>query len=57
MDALLDNVIPVLVLNALHHVTAQLIDERDLLVSGDLIEDLLDDTAAVEVHRELVDAA
>merc|ERR1719183_136364 len=57
VDALLDDVIPMLVLNAFHDVTGQLIDERDLLVSGDLVENLLHDAAAVEVHRKLDDAA
>ena len=50
LDALLNNVVPVLVFDALDDATLQLGDDKLLLVQGDALKRLLDHTATVHLE-------
>ena len=53
LDDLLNDVVAVLVLDALHHMTLELLDQTSLLLARDNLERLLHDTAAIHLEREL----
>ena len=57
LDALLDNVVAVLVLNAAEDVAVELFDHGNLLREIDLLQGLLDHPAAVHLERELQNLA
>lgn len=52
LDALLDNVIPVLILDALQHVAVQLADNLLLVLGRDGLQSFLDHTAAVHLQGQ-----
>jgi hypothetical protein len=53
LDALLHDMVPVLVLNAAHDAPLELRDEKQLLVPLNRDERFLNDAAAVDVEREV----
>lgn len=53
LNDLLDDVVAVLILDALHYVAFKLLDEARLLFAGDNLEGLLHDTATVHLQGEL----
>ena len=57
LDALLDDMIAILVLDAAEDVAVELFDHSDLMVKVDLLQGLLDDPAAVHLERELQNMA
>lgn len=57
LDALLDDVVAVLVLDALHYIALEFLDELSLLVYLNNLKCLLDHSASVHLHREVEDMA
>ena len=51
LNCLLNNVVTVLVSNALQHMILQLFDHRGLLVGEDMLEGLLNNTATIHLGR------